>query len=270
MASLVAHPRPDFMRDTFFPLDGEWSFAYDDADEGLAAHWYATEKEFDMRIQVPYCYQCKSSGIGDDTIHPVLWYRRTFELSEEMRERCVRICFGAVDWSCTVWVNGVFIGEHIGGYTPFSFDMGTALCSGLNDICLRVVDRMDTTQPRGKQYWKHGHTGCFYTASSGIWQSVYIEATGSQRITRAHVETDIDRCQAIVHLTLNCQPEEPITVSFALDSNVSDTPPIDRPIVQHNIVNSRSAVSSRNPPNSPGPVLVAGTSERDSGAHTHP
>ena len=211
------HPRPDFVRDTFFSLNGEWQFAFDDADIGLTEKWYLPGKSFPMNIQVPFAYQTKMSGIGPtDEIHPVLWYRRTFAVPEEMRGQHLLLHFGAVDFACQVYVNGIMTGMHKGGYTPFEIDITPALKEGENDLTLRVEDYPDTTQPRGKQYWNRGLMGCWYTPVSGIWQSVYLEAAGPCRITGIHVTPDIDRHMCTAEITLNRQISAPMTLRLCL------------------------------------------------------
>ena len=104
------HPRPDFMRDTFYNLNGTWEFAFDDNNIGLKEGWYKPGCKFDKTITVPFCYQSEASGIGPtDEIHPVLWYRRKFTIPAEMQGRTILMNFGAVDYEAMVYVNG-----HIG------------------------------------------------------------------------------------------------------------------------------------------------------------
>ena len=118
------HPRPDFMRDTFVNLNGEWQFAFDDDDAGLRAGWQRPGTALPLRITVPFAYQTRMSGLGPtDETHPILWYRRGFTLPEEMAGRRVLLRFGAVDYRCSVYVNGEMVGGHIGGYTPFALDV---------------------------------------------------------------------------------------------------------------------------------------------------
>lgn len=203
------HPRPDFMRKTFLNLNGSWQFAFDDDDVGLAEGWQRLGKPLGGEISVPFCYQSKLSGVGStDEIHPILWYRRSLALPEEMRGRRVLLRFGAVDFEAGVYVNGQLAGTHSGGYTPFALDITNLLQPGENDLCLRVRDDPDCTQPRGKQYWKRGLMGCWYTPTSGIWQTVYLEAVGGYALTRVHVTPDIDRRVCCVELALDRYPTE--------------------------------------------------------------
>ena len=187
------HPRPDFVRETFCNLNGVWQFAFDDADEGLSAGCMNPGHNLPLEITVPFAYQTKASGLGPtDAIHPVIWYRRAFTVPKEMAGKRVLLRFGAVDFECAVYVNGRQAGTHRGGYTPFAFDITALLKDGENDLCLRVVDEPDCTQPRGKQYWAEGLMGCWYTPVSGIWQTVYLEAVGEIGIKYIHVTPDID------------------------------------------------------------------------------
>ena len=109
------HPRPDFIRDTFHNLNGTWAFAFDDANRGEAEAWYKPGYDLGGSILVPFCYQSKKSGIGDETIHPYLWYRRSFTVPSDMRGRRVFLRFGAVDFEAMVYVNGLMAGSHRGG-----------------------------------------------------------------------------------------------------------------------------------------------------------
>ena len=153
------HPRPDFMRDTFSNLNGVWQFAFDDADVGLTEGWYKPDYPLERTITVPFCYQSEASGIGPtDEIHPIMWYRRSFTVPEEMKGRKILLKFGAVDFEAKVYVNGHAVGGHKGGYTPFELDVTPFLLDGENDLCVRVMDRPDPIQPRGKQYWNQGRT----------------------------------------------------------------------------------------------------------------
>ncbi len=211
------HPRPDFERDTFLNLNGTWQFAFDDEDAGLAGKWYLPGCTLDRTITVPFAYQTKLSGIGPtDEIHPVIWYRRTFQVPDAWCGQRVLLHFGAVDFSCCVYVNGEAAGSHAGGYTPFVLDITRFLKEGDNDLCLRVVDEPDCTQPRGKQYWERGLMGCWYTPVSGIWQTVYLEAAGAYALEKIRITPDIDRHQCTFDLSLDRDPKEELDLEIAI------------------------------------------------------
>ena len=209
------HPRPDFMRDTFHNLNGVWQFSFDDENVGLAEGWYKPGYQLNSQIIVPFCYQSKASGIGPtDEIYPILWYRRSFTVPAEMKGRRILVKFGAVDFKASVYVNGHCIGSHRGGYTPFELDATDFLLNGENDLCVRVEDWPDPVQPRGKQYWKEGVDTCLYIASSGIWQTVYLEATSHLRVEYIHITPDIDRGTAAAEIMLNEIPKQEVTLSL--------------------------------------------------------
>lgn len=211
------HPRPDFMRDTCCNLNGLWQFAFDDEDTGLAERWYTPGHTLPMTITVPFCYQSEASGINTQEIHPVLWYRRAFRVPADMAGQRILLRFGAVDYSCRVYVNGQMAGEHRGGYTPFMMDITSLLQSGENDLCLRVEDQPDCTQPRGKQYWETGLMGCWYTPCSGIWQTVYLEAVGQYALTQVHITPDVDHNMATLELALDRFPSgAPVRADVAI------------------------------------------------------
>ena len=214
------HPRPDFQRDTFCNLNGLWQFAFDDEDRGLAEKWYTPDYPLDKEILVPFAYQTKMSGLGPtDEIHPFLWYRRSFTLPENMQGKRVLLRFGAVDFKADVYVNGQHAGQHIGGYTPFAMDVTTLLQEGMNDLCLRVEDQPDCTQPRGKQNWSRGLMGCWYTPVSGIWQTVYLEAVGDTAMTRIHVTPDVDRHMFTAEIALDKPAQEGMELELTVTYN---------------------------------------------------
>lgn len=217
------HPRPDFKRDTFYNLNGEWEFAFDDTECGLREGWQNPGHHLNRKIIVPFCYQCAASGIGPtDEIHPVIWYRRSFQVPEEMKGRRILIRFGAVDHEAVVYVNGHAIGSHRGGYTPFALDATEYLTDGENDLCVMVTDRPDPTQLRGKQYWRRGLMGCWYTPISGIWQTVYLEAVHALHIDYIHVTPDIDQGLALAEIMLNQAPAS--DVIFTVKASLNGVP----------------------------------------------
>lgn len=209
------HPRPDFMRDTFANLNGEWQFAFDDADEGIRSLWYKPGYVLPQVITVPFAYQTSLSGLGPtDEIHPILWYRRAFAIPEEMKGKRILLRFGAVDYQCSVYVNGQMAGTHTGGYAPFALDISSLVQDGENDLCVRAVDEPDYTQPRGKQHWERGLMGCWYTPVSGIWQTVYLEAVGEYALNQIHITPDIDRHMFTAEISLDRMPSDDLELEL--------------------------------------------------------
>src|SRR5215210_4184820 len=204
------YPRPQFRRQDWTNLNGAWSFAFDASDVGLTDGWENMDaatlgsdgSPFDREITVPFCYQSKLSGIGETAFHDVVWYARTFEYAPAGEERLF-LHFGAVDYRATVWVNGVQVASHEGGHTPFSADVTHALSGGENVLVVRAEDpSRDVTIPRGKQYWKEESEGIFYTRTTGIWQTVWLEPVGRRRIDTLRLTPDVDAASVEVELSV--------------------------------------------------------------------
>ena len=211
------YPRPQFRRDDWTNLNGEWHFAFDDGDTGLAERWQnvafenlrSGESPFDRSIDVPFCYQSKLSGIGETTFHDVVWYARTFEYAPGASERLL-LHFGAVDYRATVWVNGLQVASHEGGHTPFSADVTDALAgeTGENIVVVRAEDPgRDVTIPRGKQYWKEESEDIFYTRTTGIWQTVWLEPVNRRRIEDLRLTPNVDAASIALEVSVaNIEP----------------------------------------------------------------
>ena len=197
------HPRPDFFRRDWEGLNGPWEFAFDDTDAGLRENWDAGTKPFPKTITVPFAYQAPLSGIGDESVHEIVWYRRKVTLPPAFASRRTLLHFGAVDWEADVWVNGRHAVHHEGGSTPFFADISPFVTGGEATVVVRAVDRQDAAQPRGKQSWRGHRFGCWYTPTTGIWQSVWVEAVGAAALTGLMVDADLDRRQATLEVGLD-------------------------------------------------------------------
>lgn len=218
METLLPHeyPRPDFRRSPFQLLNGTYQFAFDDDEVGLSEAWYGN-KQLEQSIQVPYCYQSPASTVGDTSYHPVVWYKRLFTVDAALRGGKLLLHFGAVDYQATVWVNGKLAGTHTGGYTPFSFEISAYLVSGKEqDLTVRVEDRFDPAQVRGKQYWKTYNEMCWYQASTGIWQSVWLEKVGESWIKALRCTPDIDTHTAAIAYQIEGRSDQPYKLKLVL------------------------------------------------------
>ncbi len=228
------YPRPQFRRRRWINLNGNWHFAFDDDDRGLAESRQNVTPEvlrsegspFDRGIVVPFCYQSKLSGIGETAFHDVVWYARTFEYAHGER---LLLHFGAVGYRATVWVNGAQVASHEGGHTPFSADVTDALVGGdgENVVVVRAEDpSRDVTIPRGKQYWKEESEGIFYTRTTGIWQTAWLEPVSRHRIETLRLTPDVD--DATINLEVSITGIEPgmslrASVSFEGEPILEDT-----------------------------------------------
>lgn len=185
MTQIIDAPRPDFIRSPWISFEGLWDFSFDDENVGLNEKWFLNGLPNSVKIRVPYPFQSKLSGVGDESIHNIVWYRKTFKLNEEFKRARILLRFGAVDYKSMVWINGRYLGEHIGGYSPFSFDI-TEYIDYENVLVLRVED-FHGDQARGKQDSRFKPSGCTYMRTTGIWQPVWIEACGEAWIERFQV-----------------------------------------------------------------------------------
>ncbi len=196
------YPRPQFERTDWVNLNGKWQFEFDDSNAGFDARWWDTAKPFSKTITVPYCFESKLSGINDPGFHPWVWYRRTFTTPASWSGRRTLLHFGAVDYRAWVWVNGSLAGTHEGGNVPFTFDITPLLKSGENTLTVRAEDPpRDRYIPRGKQYWKEKSESIFYTRTSGIWQTVWIEPVAPSYLDHVRITSGVDglaRFHAIV------------------------------------------------------------------------
>ena len=190
------YPRPDFQRENWLPLNGEWAFSFD-------------EPIFDRKILVPFACETKLSGIHDTSFHSAVWYRRSFSLPEPMHDRQILLHFGAADYTCRLWVNDRFIREHTGGQCGFSADITDALnASGENVIVLEARDDpADLEMPRGKQYWKPESESIFYTRTTGIWQSVWLEAVSPMHLCSCRITPLFDERSVRFSYVLSAAPQ---------------------------------------------------------------
>ena len=187
------YPQPQFQRENWLTLNGTWEFDFDDTNQGLAQDWATGTRKFTRSILVPFCFESKKSGIGDTSFHPWVWYRRTFTIPNTWSGKRVLLHFGAVDYHATVWVNGKRAGEHEGGSVPFRFDVTEVVKPGSNTVVVRAEDPpTDRYLPRGKQYWELKSRSIFYTRTTGIWQPVWLEATGQSYLEFVRIHPSAD------------------------------------------------------------------------------
>ena len=167
------YPRPILARDDWQSLNGRWSFRVDEDNRGLADHWFKAAWDHAGTIIVPFSMESVASGMAESEGARVVWYQREIANPEAWGGRIV-LRIGASDFHTRVFVNGLEVGQHRGGYAAFGFDIQHALQPGRNHITIRVEDSLSWTQPRGKQAgttrWPIDYDGV-----TGIWQSVWLE-----------------------------------------------------------------------------------------------
>ena len=195
---LAEYPRPQFERKDWICLNGEYDYAVtgDTAD---------APKKYDGKILVPFSVESELSGVGKALLpEQRLWYRRKFTVGKEFSGKEALLHFGAVDWQCSVWVNGKLVGEHTGGYNPFTFNITDVITEDENELVVKVFDPTDAGhQQRGKQILVT--KGFWYTATSGIWQTVWLEPVNRCRIDSLRLVPDIDEGIIRINIKRTCK-----------------------------------------------------------------
>lgn len=205
------YPRPQMVREDWMNLNGLWEYS-------IAGKGESKPVSFDGQILVPFCVESALSGVTKAVGEGErLWYRRTFELPDKWAQRRILLHFGAVDWETTVWVNGREVGTHRGGYDAFGFDITKSLNDASSqEIVLSVLDPTDRGfQPRGKQVRKPG--SIWYTAVTGIWQTVWLEPVGQAYIKSLKIVPDVDA--EAVRVTAVCSDVE---AGYSIEVEVKD------------------------------------------------
>ena len=174
----MEHPNPQFERQHWRNLNGVWNFEIDYGVSGEARGMADPNYDFQSKILVPFCPESKLSGIGNTDFLNCVWYKRAIQVSSQDLTQRIVLHFGAVDHECTLFVNGVKVGTHRGGYISFSFEISEYLHEGEN--VLTVCAKDDIRNPlvaRGKQSERYHSHDCDYTRTTGIWQTVWLEYT---------------------------------------------------------------------------------------------
>ena len=190
------YPRPQFKRLEWLNLNGSWDFDFDDNEVSLKEHWELNSHKLSQKIEVPFCFESRLSGIGDTSIHNHCFYKRTFSIPDSWQEKDIILHFGAVDYQCKVFINEKMCGEHKGGHVGFSFLITDFLDNTKEEqtISVYVSDpATDESISRGKQFWKEESEGIWYTRTSGIWQTVWLEPVSPIRIEHIKLTPDVDR-----------------------------------------------------------------------------
>ncbi|MBQ9085473.1 MAG: beta-galactosidase [Clostridia bacterium] len=190
------HPRPDLKREKWLSLNGEWAFETDNERTGISRELYKSGS-LGGKITLPFCPESALSGVGNTDFISAVWYKRRVTLPVMSEGERVILHIGACDYRTTVYVCGREVGSHKGGYTPFSFDITDYISDGIADITIYAEDDIPTgSQLSGKQSHKKESYNCFYTRTTGIWQTVWLEFVPRAYIKRYNVTSDITNCTA--------------------------------------------------------------------------
>ena len=221
------HPRPAPCARNWANLNGRWEFRFDAQEQGLAEGWEKPGAAgYNQTIVVPFPWESELSGIHQIKGAPkVAWYRRRFKVPNEFPtgER-VWLRFGAVDWRADVWLNGRKVAEHEGGYTPFEADISDVVDrEGENVVVVRAHDATDPNLPTGKQVG-------WYTPSSGIWQTVWLESRPKAHITGFRIVTKVQPASVQVKAEITGFDQKKYQLALkSKDSSVSAVPKVFEP-----------------------------------------
>ncbi|WP_338398080.1 glycoside hydrolase family 2 protein [Persicobacter psychrovividus] len=196
------YPRPQFERELWMNLNGKWTYKFDFNKEGLSKN-YASAKGFDKEITVPFAPESKLSGVEYKDFIPAMWYHRKIKPEASWRGQDVLLNFGAVDYYCQVFINGQLVGKHWGGSTSFSMDISNFVTLGEEaDLVVYVEDdTRSKLQATGKQCHDKDSRGCFYSRTTGIWQTVWMEPVYRHALNKVQIIPDLDNKQFVFRPT---------------------------------------------------------------------
>ena len=207
------YPRPQLQRDSWYSLNGTWDFALDPE-----ATWRSPEDvRWSHPIKVPFAPETPASGLGHTGFLRVCWYRRRVELpTRNDRDRWL-LHFGAVDYTATVWINGVYVGEHEGGSTPFTLDVTDSSVDERCEVVVRAEDDpLDLAKPRGKQDWRLEPHSIWYPRTTGIWQTVWMDCVPPTRIGRLAFTPNLARWEIGLEAWLDGEQRSPLRLGVKL------------------------------------------------------
>lgn len=213
------YPRPQFVRDSFLCLNGEWEFEFDFGVTGKERKMFENG-EFSNKITVPFCPESKLSGIEYKDFMNCVWYRRKVTLEKEFYEnRRVFINFGAVDYKATLYINGKYVGEHFGGFSSFSFEITDYISDGENVFVVSAEDdSRDPRIPSGKQSRIFHSVGCDYTRTTGIWQTVWLESTPKDYIKSVKITPSYSAKSVKITADVNAEKTSEMTAEVFFDN----------------------------------------------------
>jgi beta-galactosidase/beta-glucuronidase len=209
-----SYPRPQLQRDIWISLNGLWEFSLD-----REASWTNPEVVvWDRTILVPFSPETSASGVGETGFFNAVWYRRTFARPKLERGQRLILHFGAVDYCATVWVNGIKVCSHQGGYTPFRADIAEALRGdGPQQIVVRAEDDpADLSKPRGKQDWKLEPHSIWYPRTTGIWQTVWLEIVPESSIEKIKWTSNLERWEIGLEAHIGGAPSDGFRLAVRL------------------------------------------------------
>ena len=187
------HPRPQFVRSSWMNLNGTWTYTFDFGKSGKERD-FASSQGFEGKITVPFCPESLLSGVNHKDFIPAMWYQRSITIPEDWKGEKVILHFGAVDFETEVFIDGKSAGKHYGGTSSFEFDITPFVSGGgTHSVVVYVLDdNRSGLQPSGKQCKAHKSRGVHYTRTTGIWQTVWMEAVSEYGLKSFHIIPDFD------------------------------------------------------------------------------
>ena len=201
------YPRPQLERKEWINLNGFWLYSI--TEIGMTK-----PKKADGNILIPFPIESSLSGVKKNfTQNQIIWYERDIEIPQNWNDKHILLHFGGVDWKCSVYINDEKVGEHSGGYSPFFFDITKKLKKGINKLIVKVIDPTNKGyQPIGKQ--KLNPFNIYYTAISGIWQTVWLEPVNQDHFENLEISNDFDNKEIKINFKLNSEKQLPIHISL--------------------------------------------------------
>ncbi|WP_256013848.1 glycoside hydrolase family 2 protein [Desertivirga xinjiangensis] len=193
------YPRPQFERSSWINLNGVWSCTFDPGNSGKE-RGLLNSRGLDSKITVPFCPESKLSGLRHTDFIKYMWYQRQISVPESWAGKQILLNFGGVDYSCEIYIDSLFAGSHTGGTAAFSVDITRFVKPGSsNNLVVYVKDDvLSMTQPLGKQSFRYASSGARYTRTTGIWQTVWMEAVSSFGLKTCKITPDLDQKQFII------------------------------------------------------------------------
>ena len=197
------YPRPQFEREAWQNLNGEWTYVLDPVQTGHERELFASQG-FEGRIMVPFAPESKLSGVEHKEFIPSIWYQREIQIPQEWSGKDILLNFGAVYYTSEIYIDGQFVDRHFGGSDAFSVDITSFVTPGKTHslVVNASSDLRGRMQSAGKQSLRHGSFECMYTRTTGIWQTVWMEAVAPTGIQRVKYVTDIDRSLVTMEFTM--------------------------------------------------------------------
>ena len=201
------YPRPQLERKDWINLNGPWLYS-------ITEEWSNKPSKADGIILIPFPIESSLSGVMKNiTKEDIIWYEKDIEIPLNWSDKNILLNFGAVDWKCIIYINDIKVGEHTGGFSAFNFDITNYLRKGINKLIVKVIDPTNQGyQPRGKQVLNPKKI--YYTAISGIWQTVWLEPVNKDYIQNLEINNDFDNKEIKINFKLNSQKRLPISLSL--------------------------------------------------------